>query len=111
MDISDLDKAMIASIPSPAAAKIASTKDNVDKDKQITALTNLVNVMQNTVDAQSKNQVVLREAFEAEKISTRKFRDLSDKKCLGSLGYKLNRAQIIIKGCRVKSLDLISWFH
>ena len=79
-DISDLDKAMIASIPSPAAAKIASTKDNVDKDKQITALMNLVNVMQNTVDAQSKNQVVLREAFEAEKISTRKFRDLSDKK-------------------------------
>ena len=54
-DISDTDKAMIASLPSPAAAKIASTKDNVDKDKQIAALTNLVNVMQNTVDAQSKN--------------------------------------------------------
>ena len=72
-DISDLDKAMIASIPSPAAAKIASTKDNVDKDKQITALTNLVKVMQNMVDAQSKNQVAMREAFEAEKDLTRKF--------------------------------------
>ena len=78
-DISDLEKAMIASISSPAAAKIASIKDKVDKDKQITALMNLINVMQNTVDAQSKNQVVLREAFAAEKTLSRKFRNIFDK--------------------------------
>jgi hypothetical protein len=79
-DISDTDKALIASIPSPAAAKIASKTDNMNKDKQITTLTNIVNIMEITVNAQGKNQALLQEAFDEEKTLNRKFRDFFEEK-------------------------------
>ena len=73
-DISNTDKALIASI-SGTAAKIASKTDNMNKDEEVTTLTNIVNVMRITVNAQSKNQALLQEAFDEERIMNRKFRD------------------------------------
>ena len=64
-DISELDKALIALLPDPPEEKIASTYAQADTNKKITALIDIVGVLQNTVTSQRK-------LFEAEKYSQRR---------------------------------------